>query len=460
LFNVNLSGELKQKQIRIHQEYNNDKPYSDFLQLMRLSYSGRTLLTISEFNQLNIFKIDSNLLHLCQYYLPQSSNMNPLPSDVTSCTYLPESSIACGESIYDIRFFPSDAAFDGDQFVIFSSKDHPIHFYNLSSNQVIASYRPHNHLDELTNIYTLNYNTYFDKLIAGSNSHLYIFDIQNPHILLSQFSTNKESASSKPSPFQTKGIISAIEANPDSSGIIAVGTLSSDISLYDERLLGKSCKESSLLTVKNLSSTGIVQLKWSADGNYLYVNCRKHNFIYCYDIRHQKKCIGKFYRRSDLNNQKMIMDIDPWGQYLVTGNQIQSEQSTASDNSSLLDKNPILVYDTNSFELVNSFNPFEDELSRTVHTTIFHPFYSILLTATGERAFPAFSADGSSSDSDDNEPNRKRQRVGKPQTQRNTRSELCAWSLPKTQLYLEESVEQPAASQLTTEQEIPVVTNN
>jgi hypothetical protein len=475
LFNLKTVS-LESDLLRIQNKIQSEKPYSDFLQLIRLSQDGKSLLSVSDYQQLNIYTFSDDCYQTSKYYLAQVTREGE--NNVKSEPFTPltaEHSIGFGEPIYDIRFYPNtsnqtETNTSINPFVMFAMKDHPIHFYNLSSQQIISSYFPRNHLDELPNVYSLNFNSSYDKLIAGTNSYLYIFDIQNPHVVLSSFSTNKENSFSKPSPFHTKGIISCIESNPDYSGILAVSTLSSDISLYDERLMGSSSsslKESLLFTVKNQSSTGIIQLKWSSDGNYLFVNCRKHDFIYVYDIRNQKKCIGKFYRHASENNQKMIMDLDPWNNYLITGNQFREEiieKSSSDSESDITTNDPILVYDIKTFQLVNSFNPYKNNKNdSTVHTTLFHPYYSILITATGERVFPAFENEDDDSDEDETTDDeeeiptttitegtrkkRKRENETIPTASKPTVVEkettrksslLSIWSLPKKQLYFEE----------------------
>eukprot|EP01040_Poterioochromonas_malhamensis_P017006 gene17006-19447_t len=448
-------------------------PYYDFIQSFKLSSDGNTLLTLSDQNVLSSYQLSTNVYTSCRYYLPAGSTPSPPTASPTSLKTL--KSIQFGESVYDYRFFPiqpvasthtspEEGECDEESsptttsevtnpYLLLATKDHPIQLYNLLTDQICTSYIIHNTQDELETIYTINYNATNDKLIAGADSFLYLFDLQNPYEPLSSFPTNKAMTTSKPDPLACKGMISCIESNPDYSGLFAIATFSSDIAFYDERQLPTADT-----TMKNLpGGHGISQLKWSRDGNNLFINCRKHRYIYCYDVRYQKKMIGQYYRNNENNYQKMMMDIDPWGDYLITGNQL------SHNSSDDLPSDPILIYNTKTFDLVRGYDPYEGKDKRrndfraTVHSVLFHPFYSTLITATGDRIF-ADDCDNSScsetdSDSEDLTEMRSSDQLGKrkrksvkieskeeKEEEEGMDSRLSIWSLPKTQLYFEEEM--------------------
>jgi hypothetical protein len=441
-----------------------EKPYKDFIQYLRVSYDGKTLLSISDYHQLDIYDLSNDIYQPdYQYYLPASlkgPSSKTSPAITSSSDLSSEKSIIFGESIYDVRFYPyssgltEGAGENANSLLLLAMKDHPIHLYDSISNQIRATYKIHNLQDELASICTINYNASFSHMFAGGNSFIYVFDLSNPSQVLSSFPTNKDTVSSKPNPFQTKGMISSIESNPDYSGLFAIGTLSGDLSLYDERALNSSSTSpSSFLTVKNQSPYGISQLKWSTCGNYLFVNCRKNDYLYCYDVRNQKKAVGSMFRKSFARQQKMIMDTDPWGQYLVTPN----NPSTAfqvfpadvnTETAGRINQDDILVYDTKTFQLVNSVNSVNAESylknhPTSLHTTLFHPFYSILITASGERVFDSAASDSESDESDtvDEHDNPPKRRKTVPQAAKiQNHSFLSTWSLAKEQLYLEEEI--------------------
>jgi hypothetical protein len=431
------------------------KPYEDFIQYLRVSNDGKTILSISDYHQLDMYDVSSDIYQPnYQYYQPSSlrgsESRTSLPASSPPGMFSRKSFIF-GESIYDVRFFPyssgsTDETSENSELVLLAMKDHPIHLYDTTSNQIQASYKIHNLQDELASICTINYNAAHSHLFAGGNSFLYVFDLSNPSQVLSSFPTNKDTTSSKPNPFQTKGMISSIESNPDYSGLFAIGTLSGDLSLYDERALSSSSRSpSSFLTVKNQSPYGISQLKWSSCGNYLFVNCRKNDSLCCYDVRNQKKAIGTMFRKSFANQQKMIMDIDPWGRYLITPNSAPSvvqgfPVNAGEETVERIPRDDVLIYDTKTFQLVNSVSL--EVNSMPVHTTLIHPFYSILITASGERVFHSDDCDSdcdvssTMDEQDENPPKRKKTDMKLKKNEK--RSMLSTWSIPKEQLYLEE----------------------
>ena len=161
----------------------------------------------------------------------------------------------------------------------------------------------------------------------------------------------------------------------------------------------------------------------------------------------------------------MLFDIDPWGRYLCSGTQ----------------NGRVLLYDTQTFKLVceldNYFDNgggsgnkssgssggdgvgsdsgsivrvenrrlYERKQSSCVHTVLFHPYYSILSSVCGERAFASFeNSDDESEQGIDtatiyssNSHSRKRsiQEQPVPGLADERGRNVCFWSLHKNQIY-------------------------
>lgn len=78
----------------------------------------------------------------------------------------------------------------------------------------------------------------------------------------------------------------------------------------------------------------------------------------------------------------MSFDLDPWGNFLATGTQ----------------DGEVLIYDATTFELLTSSGDFKSDC---VNSCVFHPFSSILATATGQRHFDTADFDGDDNESSD-----------------------------------------------------------
>lgn len=148
--------------------------------------------------------------------------------------------------------------------------------------------------------------------------------------------------------------------------------------------------------------------RWSPCGRYIWAGGRNNCNISCWDVRKSQQEIGRIQR--DLHsNQKLSFDIDPWGKHLVTGTQ-----------SGL-----VLVYDTQSFQLVaerkalneNSNKNDKQELN-CVNSASFHPYSSLIFSATGQRRFSCTDKylDDETSD-DECEDDSTRKKLGKSNTE-------------------------------------------
>lgn len=178
---------------------------------------------------------------------------------------------------------------------------------------------------------------------------------------------------SKKAFFGQKGLISCISFNPDYSGVYAAGSFSGDVSVYAE-----NSGSQSFFDIVRLGY-GVSSIKWSPCGRYLWVGGRNSAEITCWDVRGTKKQLGKI-TRSMATNQRNYFDVDPWGQYVLTGD----------------DTGKLLCYSTKTFDLVAEV---DTSVRSSISACHFHPYSSIILACQGERTFTKDVCDQDESDS-------------------------------------------------------------
>lgn len=172
-------------------------------------------------------------------------------------------------------------------------------------------------------------------------------------------------------------MISSISFNPDYSGLYAAGSFSGDISVYAENSGAQS-----FFDIVRLGY-GVDTLKWSPCGRYLWISGRNNPEITCWDVRNTKRQVGTV-TRSISSNQRNKFAIDPWGQYLIAGD----------------DQGKILSFDTQTFKCIREI---DTGCCNTVNACHFHPYSALIIASQGERTFnmPSLSESSTDSDKDD-----------------------------------------------------------
>ncbi|XP_034076457.1 telomerase Cajal body protein 1 [Gymnodraco acuticeps] len=293
-----------------------------------------------------------------------------LPPEIYSYNWdlLPEMSpvlrMAEGDTIYDYCWYPKMNSLDADTcFLASSSRDNPVHLWDAFYGQVRASFRPYNHLDELTAAHSLCFSPDGSKLYCGFDKTVRVFYTDRPGRDCEEWPTvvKKQGQS---------GIISCFGFSPCQS-VYACGSYSRCAGLY-------SCQDGSQLALlPTRHHGGLTHLLFSPDGNYLYTGGRKDPEILCWDLRDPGKVLFSL-KRNVATNQRIYFDLDPSGRYLLSG-----------DTGGV-----VSVWDTLTAPPDGDEELLQPQLRFNAHWDCtngisIHPFMPLLATSSGQRQFPS-----------------------------------------------------------------------
>lgn len=260
-----------------------------------------------------------------------------------------------GDSIYDYCWFPKMNSNDTSTcFFISSSREHPIHMWDAYNGKLRATYRPYNHVDEISSPFSLSFDPQGERIFSGYNQIIRIFDVSTPGREYIEYNCGKGANNSRKklgnansnANVTQKGIIScfAFPLHYSSDSSFAVGTYDNSIGLYSLHQQSMI----SLLSVAKLEKgkeikgdigTGITYLKYSPNGRHLFSCSRKSNRIICWDLRYTSNYLSSTslakeseniatsptlvpiseLERKSMTNQHIGIDIDYSGSYLISG---------------------------------------------------------------------------------------------------------------------------------------------
>ncbi|XP_074272139.1 uncharacterized protein LOC141596039 [Silene latifolia] len=334
------------KSHHFYQQFRSSSYHNNFLKSVKWSPDGSCFLTSSEDNTLRLF------------YLPDSESNNAIgsyPSDPNEDSYTANPVVNEGESVYDYCWYPYMSSSDLTSCVFATTtRDHPIHLWDSTTGELRCTYRAYDAMDEITAAYSIAFNPTANKIFAGYNKTLRVFDVHRPGRDFKQHSTLQKSKEGQ------SGIISAIAFSPAHSGMFATGSYDQTTAIYREDNL-------ELLYVLHGQEGGVTHVQFSKDGNYLYTGARKDPYIMCWDVRNTVDVVYKLYRSSEQTNQRISFDIEPCGRHLGTGGQ----------------DGLVHIYDLQTGQWTSSFAAASD----TVNGFSFHPYLPMAVTSSGHRRF-------------------------------------------------------------------------
>ncbi|XP_015229273.1 PREDICTED: telomerase Cajal body protein 1 [Cyprinodon variegatus] len=252
-----------------------------------------------------------------------------------------------------LSFFPSLAS---------SSRDNPVHVWDAFCGKVRASFRPYNHLDELTAAHSLCFSPDGEQLYCGFEKMVRVFYTKRPG----------RDCEERPTVVKKRGqngIISCFAFSPCQS-VYACGSYSRCAGLY-------SCQDGTLLALlPTRHNGGLTHLLFSPDGNYLFTGGRKDPEILCWDLRDTGKVLFSL-KRNVTTNQRIYFDLDQSGRYLLSGDT----------------EGVVSVWDTHTARPDGTEELLQPQIRFKAHWDCtngisLHPFMPILATSSGQRQFP------------------------------------------------------------------------
>uniref|UniRef100_A0A8C2E904 Telomerase Cajal body protein 1 n=1 Tax=Cyprinus carpio TaxID=7962 RepID=A0A8C2E904_CYPCA len=287
--------------------------------------------------------------------------------------------MAEGDTIYDYCWFPKMTSMDPDTcFIASSSRDNPVHIWDAFYGDLRASFRPYNHLDELTAAHSLCFSPDGSQLYCGFDKIVRVFHTDRPGRDCEERPTMVKKQG------QT-GIISCI-AFSSCQSMYACGSYSRSAGLY-------SCEDGSLLALLPARHHGgLTHLLFSPNGYHLYTGGRKDSEILCWDLRDPGQVLFSMHRNVN-TNQRIYFDLDQSGRYLLSG-----------DTDGV-----VSVWDTLTAPPDGNEEPLQPLLQFQAHTDCtngisVHPFMPLVASSSGQRKF-CWPSDSEDSESDSDEGN-------------------------------------------------------
>uniref|UniRef100_A0AAR2M6P1 Telomerase Cajal body protein 1 n=1 Tax=Pygocentrus nattereri TaxID=42514 RepID=A0AAR2M6P1_PYGNA len=268
-----------------------------------------------------------------------------------------------GDTIYDYCWFPKMSSLGPDTcFIASSSRDNPVHIWDAFYGDLRATFRPYNHLDELTAAHSLCFSPDGSQLYCGFEKTVRVFYTERP-------GRDCEERPTVVKKHGQSGIISCLAFSP-SQAVYVCGSYSRTVGLY-------SCEDGSLLALlPQRHHGGVTHLLFSPDGYHLYTGGRKDPEILCWDLRDPGRVLFSLPRTIN-TNQRIYFDLDPSGRYLVSG-----------DTEGMMSVWDTLTAppDGNEAEL-QPFLQFQAHRDCTNGISI-HPFMPLVASCSGQRQFP------------------------------------------------------------------------
>ncbi|EGG00589.1 uncharacterized protein MELLADRAFT_93156 [Melampsora larici-populina 98AG31] len=244
----------------------------------------------------------------------------------------PRKEITAADAVLSTCWFPHSRSDDPARYCFATAvKDHPIHLLDATDGRLRASYPLVDHRERM----------------VAPHSMLFSQDGTRPGCPGERYKTSPTRRSRD----GQKGIISTLAADPTSTGLLAAGSFSGQIGIYDTL----ASELSPQMVFHSAEHTGITQVKFHLlNERVLFTASRRSNSIKCWDLRYAAACFHTFHRPGH-TNQRLSFDIDYSGLNLATGAQDGKIRVYRLDN---LDAEPALKMTLHS-DVIGSvaFNP-------------------------------------------------------------------------------------------------------
>lgn len=339
----------------------------NFLKGCKWAPDGTCILTNSNDNCLRLFNLPQPLYE-AQY------------RDIPELT--PVLKFSETDTIYDYCWYPKMTFDDPNtQCLLSTSKDSPVHLWDANTGQIRGSYRPYNHLDEMTSAYSLAFNYEATKIYCGFNKVIRIFDLTRPgrdFVTRPTYYNDPHSRGKTGQP----GIISCIVPSPQDNGMYAAGSYSRTIAVYCE-------PKGQIVCMFEGQQGGVTHLAFSPDGTKLYSGGRKDPEIICWDLRNPGQILFVALRQV-LTNQRIYFELDRSGQYMFSG----SHDGTVNIWDTTVTPEELFPGQDSVLKVTNKFQAHKD----TVNGISLHPYLPLLASSSGQRHFPSVYDSDSSED--------------------------------------------------------------
>ncbi|XP_003466219.2 telomerase Cajal body protein 1 isoform X2 [Cavia porcellus] len=265
-----------------------------------------------------------------------------------------------GDTIYDYCWYSLMSSSQPDtSYVASSSRENPIHIWDAFTGELRASFRAFNHLDELMAAHSLCFSPDGSQLFCGFNRTVRVFSTSRP-------GRDCEVRATFAKKQGQSGIISCIAFSP-TQPLYACGSYGCSLGLY-------AWDDGSLLALLGGHRGGVTHLCFHPDGNRFFSGARKDAELLCWDLRQPGHPLWSL-SREVTTNQRIYFDLDPSGQFLVSGSTSGAVSVWDISGAGGDDGKP---------EPVLSFLPQKD----CTNGVSLHPSLPLLATASGQRVFP------------------------------------------------------------------------
>lgn len=189
------------------------------------------------------------------------------------------------------------------------SRNEPLKLVDAQTSAVRASYRPIDQKDELDACVSCCFSPDGTRIFAGADERIYHFST------LGQLTSVIKTNPSRRSRDGQRGIVSCLASRWDDSGVLAAGSFSGSMGIYDTRA-------SEPLVLLMDSGLGVTQLAFGPGGMELYSGHRHGSQIAVWDLRTGGRADWAF-ERPAATNQRLYFSCT--GSSLVSGSSAPGE---------------------------------------------------------------------------------------------------------------------------------------